>query len=643
MTAVTLPVSGSIRAQRVARAARSRAEGRARLRTRVEPLLVFALTTAVLVALGVRTTVSLHLVYPDALTRLVHTYIAWWNHPPRFRSIGFAYPPLQSVALLPFALLRPLATSLVALPVFSALCGGVTVATLDRTLVLLDLNWWMRLPLLAAFLLNPLFLDYGANGMADCLVMALLAAGLHNFCAWYVHGADSVRSLGFCGFWLAIAFLARYETVLWLGLFALTVAVVRFRRGASAVEVLAQEVILLAPLVYVFLIWSGVSSLVGGGGFLSWVTLSGAQHVSALGYGGRHDFATRALGVVNIVWRISPLMFIVPALLTLEALVLRRAILIVLAAAVLLGAGLSVARMLVLPNPELLTPGYQMVALVPMLVATGWLLSLAPRDRSSLIQAIRATATAAALAGLLVSLATAYELMRRGANPYDRAFTVALSSHLQRIGPPAGSGPADDSANQYADTRALATFFDAAVYSRKTVLLDERAFPGLILADDTTVPYRTRAEDGNAFWERLLAHPRTRHLIDYLVVANPHLTAPGYPRDRVSARYPTAYAGGLAHTQVIFRTPLVAVVQLLPLGQASAGLLPSGHARLLQLYQNLPALSPHRPGGGAHARPHRARAAAGAAGEARAGPAVPATAGERGSRRRTRSAFPRSS
>ena len=237
-----------------------------------------------------------------------------------------------------------------------------------------------------------------------------------------------------------------------------------------------------------------------------------------------------------------------------------------------------------------------MVALVPTLIGAGWLISLCPTGEAPRGRLIRGTAALATLAGLLVSLGTASAFMKVDDNVYDQSFHYALTSNLTRItahpSPASQSGPA----SVYANDKALGTFIEAAIYSRKSVLLDELAFPGLILARDTTAPFRTRTEDGDRFWDRLLRQPRT-HQIEYLVVANPSAPTPGYPRDMVSEHYPSAYAGRLAHSRVIFRNPLAAVVQLLPRKSVTAPILPATRSKLLQLYQTLPALRPTHPAG----------------------------------------------
>ena len=60
----------------------------------------------------------------DGEARLAHAFFALWNQPAKLAAIGTYWPPLETLALLPFAAIRPLATSLVALPLSSGPVRG---------------------------------------------------------------------------------------------------------------------------------------------------------------------------------------------------------------------------------------------------------------------------------------------------------------------------------------------------------------------------------------------------------------------------------------------------------------------------------------------------------------------------------------
>ncbi|MCW2966308.1 MAG: hypothetical protein JWM71_80, partial [Solirubrobacteraceae bacterium] len=110
--------------------------------------------------IGYRTTIGSHVVVFDALDRLARSYLVWHNDPPKLAAVGFVFPPITTMSLLPFAVVKPFATSLVALPVASAMFAAGTIVVLDRTLARCDIVPLLRYPLLAAFGLNPFWLFY---------------------------------------------------------------------------------------------------------------------------------------------------------------------------------------------------------------------------------------------------------------------------------------------------------------------------------------------------------------------------------------------------------------------------------------------------------------------------------------------------
>ena len=68
---------------------------------------------------------------------------------------------------LPLAAIKPLATSLVALPLTSAVFGGLLLVVIERLLGLTGLSRPRRYALVAAFGANPMIAFYASNGMAE--------------------------------------------------------------------------------------------------------------------------------------------------------------------------------------------------------------------------------------------------------------------------------------------------------------------------------------------------------------------------------------------------------------------------------------------------------------------------------------------
>src|SRR5205814_3311052 len=118
--------------------------------------LVFVAVAAAYALLGSRLVSGLDVVAPDAAERLARAYLVWHGEPGKLATIGFGSPPLPTLALLPFALVGPLATSLAALPLFGGLCGATAVLSLDRALARCGLRTGRRSALVALFALNPI-------------------------------------------------------------------------------------------------------------------------------------------------------------------------------------------------------------------------------------------------------------------------------------------------------------------------------------------------------------------------------------------------------------------------------------------------------------------------------------------------------
>ena len=112
-------------------------------------LVLFGVSFGGYAALGWYTTV--HLVVGDATSRLTHAYDVFWNHPAKLSALGFVWPPLMSAVFLPFALIKPLATSLWALPLMSAFCAAALLVTLERALAHSGLRRSVRLLLVVLF------------------------------------------------------------------------------------------------------------------------------------------------------------------------------------------------------------------------------------------------------------------------------------------------------------------------------------------------------------------------------------------------------------------------------------------------------------------------------------------------------------
>src|SRR5205807_4700355 len=106
-----------------------------------------------------------HVIVFDALDRLTRAYLVWHNDPPKLAAIGFLFPPFTSLVYLPLAAIKPLATSLIALSVTTAIFAAGTLVLLNRILARCEMPVLLRMVIVVAVGINPMFALYAGNGM----------------------------------------------------------------------------------------------------------------------------------------------------------------------------------------------------------------------------------------------------------------------------------------------------------------------------------------------------------------------------------------------------------------------------------------------------------------------------------------------
>src|SRR3954464_3426218 len=66
-------------------------------------VIVFATTFLFYAVIGLKVVVFQHVVVPDGWARLAHAYFAFYNAPAKLAAIGFIWPPIGTLVLLPLA------------------------------------------------------------------------------------------------------------------------------------------------------------------------------------------------------------------------------------------------------------------------------------------------------------------------------------------------------------------------------------------------------------------------------------------------------------------------------------------------------------------------------------------------------------
>jgi hypothetical protein len=449
---------------------------------------VLAAVAAAYALVGARLVIGLDAVSPEAVGRLARAYLVWHGATPKLAVLGFGAPPLGGLALTPLALFGGLATSLAALPLFGGLCGGVTVVALDRALARCGLPAPRRVPLVAAFALNPLVAFQFTTGTTAALELALLAVALRGLVGWGA-GADPRALLG-AGVGFAGLVLTRYELAAWAVVGGLLIVESLSVNGAEPDEVEGSATAFWAPSVAALAAWTLLSAVIVQSAF-AW-----ARHAWS-------DEASAALSATDAVHKVGelalqayPLAFLtVAALLGLRA-ARRDAVAGGLAALVAVGALVAAIHAYAADatGPVALETGPSL--LLASLVGAGW----AIRDAGPR----RAPFWWATLALLLVGGATAWRALDH--YPYqsgERAWARAL-----RTG---------DDQGTTASARRIGRAVRAAAPGTGRVLADEDGAAAAIVLSERPRAFLTEAGAGGARWQAAVRRPAGR--VDYVLAA----------------------------------------------------------------------------------------------------------------------------
>jgi dolichyl-phosphate-mannose-protein mannosyltransferase len=489
-----------------------------------EPLAVFLIAFAAYAALGLYTTLHLGIVLGDAESRLAHAYYVWWNEPSKLTAIGFFWPPLRTLALLPGAAIKPLATSLAALPLTSALFGGVLVAFVDRALALAPLQRRLRWAIVAAFALNPMIAYYATNGMAESLSLACLAAALFFFVRWMLE--QRWQDLPLIGFAIALGALTRYEIAFWAPLVVAGIIVVQLRQRSAPGTIEGAVLAVLAPIAYAGLLWVFMNWAITGDplGFLSFAD----QTASSV------DLSP--LELIGAAFLIHLALF-PPALLLGVALVFggvaRRSVAaLVLGGSLLMNVAETIGFVLYTQEDVPLLLRYNMRGIPIAVIATAWVLTLLPARRRTLL------AVAAIGVLCLSNVASAATMLVAPFQLGEHSFLVGLATGENQEGKPGPNGP-----DQFvSDQHDMAGYITRSIGGRNAVFTDDSETYGVILRDGHPERYLDRIDISDRRWRLVLERPVAR--VRYMLVNSRATSGKDiFFYDRIVERYPSLAAG----------------------------------------------------------------------------------------------------
>jgi uncharacterized membrane protein YgcG len=523
--------AATVELRRTLAARRAQARSRRLSAQAIEGLVIFVAFFAAYALVGQRVVAGQHVVVFDALARLAHAFFVWHDAPPKLAAVGFEWPPLMTLVMLPFTADRALGSSLTALPLTSAVFAAGLLVTLAATLRLLHVPVAARALLIALFGLNPLFVFYAVNGMGEIPYLFFLCLGVFFLLRWHVSGEGSLLALA--GISLALGGLTRYEIFVWGALFAPAIWILLLRRGAGPDEIEASLVLYCAPLALAAALWCFFNWLILGNG-LFWLEHQ-ASNV-AVGRGNLAQVHAHGIPLAHIVSSVvelnAHLFALVPlavVALIIFAVIRRDLMSAVLASAVSLNAIMTIAFIHLARDESLLQLRYNMRAMPLALVAMAWIAYRMPKAAWRwLTLLLTAAAMTAGIPLVWHTMKTyRYQFM-------ESAFVHAIETGRDQEGASSVGGFRVGVAAE----RDMAHFILGLPMRRKAILTDDAQSFGVMLLSGHPELFFDRIGRGDAVWHRILEHPWGR--VRYLLITRfgePELARQRYP-EALSGRQP---------------------------------------------------------------------------------------------------------
>jgi hypothetical protein len=468
--------------------------------TRAETLGIFVGFSLLYVLVGIRL-IDLHVINFDALDRLTRAFMVWYNDPPKLASIGFSLPPIGTLILVPFAAIKGLVTSGVALPLSSSVFGAGTLVFVNRMFAMGDMVRGARLLIVVLLGLNPMFAFYAMNGTGDAAWMMFAAFGMFCILGWGRNG--SARYLIGAGLAFAVAVLARYEFILWGLLLAFLVSGALTRKGRDKDEVEGSVIAYLAPIMYALGIWVFLNAIVLGDPF-AWISqASNSAPVNALSSSAPDFSLSDAIGNALRIQLVFPVALLaVPVLLFGKG---RDSIGVGIAILIVASIGYSVVSAAVAGSVNVIELQDALPGMIAGCAGIAWAYLRADTGRALL------WATTLGLA--IISLPLAWGQMQSFPHQnLEQAFTRAVLSGKDQEGTDSRGGFTVG----VADEREMARYIEDQGIGSNEILTDNARTFGVIALTGRPDLFFDRVDQGDVEWNATLAYPQGK--VDYMLV-----------------------------------------------------------------------------------------------------------------------------
>ena len=512
--------------------------------TRVETLGIFIGFGVLYMLLGFRL-IDLHVINFDALDRLTRAFMVWYNDPPKLASIGFSLPPIGTLVLVPFAAIKGLVTSGLALPISSAIFGAGTLTFVNRMFAMADMVRGARLLIVLLVGLNPMFAFYAMNGTGDAAYMMFAAFGMFCILGWGRNG--SARYLIGAGLAFSVAALARYEFIAWSLLLAFLVSAALTAKGREKDEIEGSVIAFLAPIMYALGIWIFINAIVLGDPF-AWISeASSSAPVNAVSSAAPDFSIADALGNALRIQLIFPIALVAIPMLVLGT---RDPVGYGIALLIVVNIGSSVVSAAIAGSVDVIELHDALPAMIAGSAGIGWVYLRA--------ESMRALLWAVTVGLALISLPLAWSQMRSFPHQnLEQAFTRAIFSGDDQE----GTGSRGGFQVGVAPEREMANYIEEQGIDKNEILTDNARTFGVIDISGRPDIFFDRVDKGDTEWRKALDTPQDK--VEYLLVQRTDA-------DLILQKYPGVDVGDVDGFEPVVSNDRYALVSVDPNGPATA-------------------------------------------------------------------------
>ncbi|MDQ2623205.1 MAG: DUF2029 domain-containing protein, partial [Actinomycetota bacterium] len=480
----------------------------------------------------------------DSLNRLNEAYMVWWNSPPKLAAVTLNAAPLGALAYLPLTIIKPVATSLVAMPVLTAVAAGMLMALLNSIMRRCEIPTGLRILMLVLFGLNPMFVFYAGNGEPVVLGMVAAAIGLLSLISWKVTG--ETRHLVAAGLAIGVAVLVDYGYALWAVGFTFAIMFISSGRKDHGERVRSTLIVFLTPIVYALMVWVLLNTVIIGSPF-GWITAqSGVIQVNTTGV--LQAVTATPLGSLSdlfqVVLGIAPLGFATLLLLVAVGIMKRDSLSMGMIAVLIAAILVPLLRAVVADQADLmdLSVGLPLAMLALAGAASAYQAEESWRGIVAVLMAV----------GLIAAVPLGWNAMQdyRFQNQAE-AFTRYAETRDSQEGTKSVGGYTVGLDPELAMARYIN---EELPQSKDSVLVDENFSYGVMITSGRPQLFLDRADEGEENWEAVRDNPFGK--VDYMLITTSRAG------DQLRKAFPQAIEGGEPGMTPVFRTDRYVLVEV---------------------------------------------------------------------------------